>query len=193
MVHPIFVQTFCYAIVMVLSLGIAAILLKGFFMKYVKVRLSFGKFILVKIRSPLRDYYGVGWVEDSFLVYKRRKNNIRILITDKIFYRSLGVTWVDVDEEINAACTVDYTGVAGYDAEKYDDLLTRALMKPSIKSNFEKIVVAILVGTLILCGAAAYLSYLGYNNTQIITLTLAQVKDAVAANTQTIAASTGMG
>lgn len=199
MVHPIFIQTFYYAIVMVLSITIAGMLLKGFFMKYVKVRLSFGKYILVKVRSALRDYYCVGWVEENYIVYKRKRNkttnNIRILIPpgEKIFYRSLSVTWVDVEEELNAACSIDYTSVTGYDAEKYDDLLTRALMKPAIKSNFEKVVVAILVGTLILCGAAAYLSYLGYNNTQILMPTLNAIKDAVAANTQTIAASTGLG
>jgi len=192
MVHPVFIQTFYYAIVMCLSISIAGILLKGFFWKYVKVRLSFGKYILVKVRSALRDYYGVGRVEDGFLVYKRRKNDIRILITKNIFYRSLGVTWVDVDEEINAACTVDYSAVTGYDAEKYDDLLTRALMKPAIKSNFEKIVILVLLGTLILCGAAAYLSYLGYNNSQTIMITMGQLKSVVTANTQTIAASTGL-
>lgn len=193
MVHPVFIQTFYYAIVMCLSISVAGILLRGFFWKYIKVRLSFGKYILVKIRSPLRDYFSVGRVEDSFLVYKRRKNNIRILITEKIFYRSLGVTWVDVDEEINAACTVNYEGVTGYDAEKYDDLLTRALMKPAIKSNFEKIAILLLCGILLGSLAAAYLSYLGYNNSQILVTTVAQLKSTIVANTQTIVASTGLG
>jgi len=192
MVHPVITQTIYYAIVMALSIGAASMILKGFFWKYVKVRLSFGKYILVKVRSPLRDYFSIGRVEDSFLVFKRRKNDIRILITDNIFYRSLAVTWVDVDEEINAACTVDYKGVTGYDAEKYDDLLTRALMKPAIKSNFEKIVIGMLLLIGVLALASVYLSYIGYD--KIITLQPAinSLTNTVASNTQTIAASTGL-
>ena len=193
MVHPVIIQTFYYAVVMVLSLMIAGALLKGFFWKNTRVRLSFGKFILVKVRSALRDYYCIGEVKDNFIVYKRRKNHIRVLITENIFYRSLSVTWVDVDEEINAACKVDYTGVSGYDAEKYDDLLTRALMKPAIKSNFEKIVIGLLALIVLLVAAAAYLSYLGYNNTQTLGPTIEALKGIVSANTQTIAASTGLG
>lgn len=193
MVHPVFIQTFFYSIVMVISLFMAGILLKGFFWNYIRVRLSFGKFILVKIRSPLRDYYSVGRVEEHFLIFKRRGNNIRILITAKIFYRSLSVTWVDVDEELNCACTVNYEGVTGYDAEKYDDLLTRALMKPAIKSNFEKIVIGMLALVIVLAGAAAYLAYLGYNNTQTLGPSIASLKSIVAATSQNIAATTGLG
>jgi len=199
MVHPVIIQTAAYAFVMVLSLCIAGILLKGFFLKYIKVRLSFGKYILVKVRSALRDYYCVGWVEDNFIVYKRKRekstNNIRIFIPpgQKIFYRSLSVTWVDVDEELNAACSIDYKAVTGWDAEKYDDLLTRALMKPAIKSNFEKIVIGCLALIIILALAGAYLSYIAYENTQTLGPAVNTLKDMIAANTQTIAASTGLG
>lgn len=193
MVYPVITQTFYYAIVMALSIGAASMILKGFFWKYVKVRLSFGKYILVKVRSPLRDYFSVGRVEDSFLVFKRRKNEIRVLITANIFYRSLAVTWVDVDEELNAACTVDYKGVSGYDAEKYDDLLTRALMKPAIKSNFEKIVIGLLALIVLLAAASAYLSFIGYDKIMTLQPVIQGLRDTVAANTQTITASTGLG
>lgn len=190
MVNQIFIVTLYYFFFLVLILAMVGAIFKGFFWKYLKVRMSFGKYVLVKVRASIRDYFAVGRVEEDYLIYKRRGAEIRILITDNIFYKSLSVLWVDVDESLNAACKVDYTGVKGYDAERFDDLYTRALMKPAIKSNFEKIIILICLGSLVAAGAAAYLAYLSYSNSQTI-LTISQtILDAVRATSQTIAAKT---
>jgi len=142
-----------YAFVMIIVIFGISMLLRGFFLCYVRVRLSFGKFILVKIRTALRDYYSVGRVEDGFLVYKCRGNMIRLNLDSNGMgiYRCIAVNWVDVDEEKNAIMKRDYDAVSGYDAKKYDNLYVRCLTKPTINSARDKImliciVIACLVG-----------------------------------------------
>ena len=193
----IFTQTFNYAIVLLLSIGFFSILLKGFFWKYLKVRTSFGSKVIVKIRSKLRDYYAIGWVEDGFLCCKIKKEKTKTTIRrklpdkDKVFYRCLGVFWVDVDEDTNGICTVDYEGITGYDAENFNDLLERAIMKPNINNGFEKIVIGALVLIIILAAASAYLSYMGYSNTNQIKLAVQALKPIVEATQQTVISSAG--
>ena len=165
----ILIQTASYASVMILSFFIMSIMFRGYFWKYIKVRLSFGKYLMVKLRSTMRDYFTVGWVEDGFLIYKAQdKSIIRIAINsaDKVVYRCLAVNWIDIDDEKHCICKVDYSAVDGFDSKKFSDLLTRALMRPTINSTQEKIILICCFITLILAGAAAYLSYLGYANTQ---------------------------
>lgn len=193
----ILVQTINYGVILILAIGFFSVLLKGFFWKYLKVRTSFGSKIMVKIRSKLRDYYAVGWVEDGFLCHKLKKEKgtttIRRKLPDKskVFYRCLGVYWVDVDEDTNGICTVDYEGITGYDAENFNDLLERAIMKPNINNGFEKIVIAALVIVIILAAASAYLSYMGYSNTQTIKLGVDGLKTIVQATQQTITSTAG--
>lgn len=145
--HPVFIQAFYYAIVMVLMTFCIAFLQKGFFWKYVKVRMSFGKLVLVKVRAINRDYYATGTIEEEFLIYQFNKNTKRIKIEDnKAFYRCLAVSCIDVDERKNCVITVDYSSTNGFDAIKYNDLYLRALYKPSIIDKKEKIMQILLIG-----------------------------------------------
>jgi hypothetical protein len=166
--HPVLFQMLLYGVFGIIILFLIAMLFKGFFWPYIRVRSSFGKYILIKIRTPLRDYFKVGWVEENFVCYKRKKNTIRMVIdhNKKIFYRSLAVTWVDVDEEKNAICTVDYEGVSGFDAEKYDDLMVRAVQRPSIGNPKELIIIILCI--LILAGIC-FTVYLQYRQGQQLT------------------------
>ena len=193
----LFIQVGCYAGLMIFTIFGMATLFRGFFWKYIKVRTSFGKNVLVKIRTPLRDFYAVGWVEENFLCYKFQDFIIRIAINtqDKIFYRSMAINWIDVDEEKNAVCKVDYSAVAGFDAKKHSDLLTRALMRPTISSGKEKIILVCVILTLILAGAAAYLSYNSYAVTQTLSkdisgLVSTAVTNAMSSKGTVVAAST---
>jgi hypothetical protein len=155
MVHPVFVQAFYYGIVLFGTLALAGAFQRGFFWKYAKVRTSFGKYLMVKIRTPLRDYFAVGQVIEGFLVYKLHKETVRYSINsyDKVFYRALAVTWVDVDEEKHCLVKVDFSVVSGFDAPKFESLNVRALMKPTGRSLKEKIIIFLLV--LILLGVIA--------------------------------------
>lgn len=157
--HPIITQTIYYAIVLLIAVVIISFVQRGFFWKFVKVRLSFGKYILVKIRAVNRDYYRVGKIQESFLVFKGHKYDKRLVIEDKgVFYRCLGCTWVDVDDQKNALMKADYTPVSGFDATKYNDLYLRALYKPQMADTKEKLIIGaiiiiglICIGTLFFC------------------------------------------
>lgn len=175
MVHPVFIQTFYYGVLMIITIGIVGLIMKGFYRPYMKVRLSFGKYVLVKIRNALRDHYAVGWIEDGFLVFKLNKQEVRMGLPSsekKFIYKSIGVNWIDIDEEKWAFCMCDYTPVKGFDGKKFSDLLTRALMRPTVSSNLEKILIGGLILLVILGFASAYLSFVAYKNTQIISVNL---------------------
>lgn len=171
MAHPILIQTAAYGGVIIFTILSMAIMFRGYFWIYIKVRTSFGKYLMVKIRSTMRDYFTKGWVEDGFLIYKAMdKTLIRIALDKhkKVVYRCLSVNWIDVDDETHSICTVDYSAVNGFDSKKFSDLLTRALMRPAISSGQEKIMLIACIGALIAAGIAAYLSYLSYADTQLI-------------------------
>ena len=56
-----------------------------------------------------------------------------------------GNTVVDVDETMNAASKTDYTAVTGFDAEKFEDLFIRALFKPTLEENKDKLLLILLI------------------------------------------------
>lgn len=144
--HPIFQQTLFYGIVVLLAFFAIGAIQNGFFWKYLRVRMSFGKFILVKIRAVNRDHYAVGSIDEGFLVYKSNGEVKRISLEDSSgFYKSISVSWIDVDEKKNCVCKADYSVVDGFDAVKFNDLYVRCLYKPVISSSQEKIVLGLLI------------------------------------------------
>lgn len=125
--------------------------LKGFFWKYTSVKASQGKYLLVKIRSKLRDYYSKGFVIDGTLRFNDSKGNNRtvVLPNDRPFiYRVFGVYCVDVDEEKNCIYALDGSGVAGFDAEKFDDVIVKALAKEPLLDT--KIIILIVLVCVVL-------------------------------------------
>ena len=155
----IFLQTFYYAVVMLLGFLTVSFLLRGFFWKYIKVRMSFGRLILVKVRSTIRDYFLIGWIEEGFIVLARKREKFRISIKpeDKPFYRALAINWLDVSEDNWAICKTDYSTVSGFDTRKFSDLMTRALMRPSVTSNEEKIVMVMIIVSILISLVVAFL------------------------------------
>lgn len=149
--NQLLIQTGYYAIVMLLCFAIVSFLQRGYFLRFFRVKLSFGKLLMVKIRAVNRDYYRVGKIEDKFLVYKFKKQDIkRIAVKDKdVFYRSLGVTWVDTEEESNNLCRPDYTIVPGFDAIKFNNLYIRSLYRPVIADNMDKIIITAIIVAII--------------------------------------------
>jgi len=157
----IFLQAMYYAIVMLLTLFIIGVLLKGFLWNYFRVRTSFGRLVLVKVRTPLRDYFLRGWVDEGFLIYKKGKEELRLSLsqTKKPFYKCMSVIWIDIDEERGAICETDYKAVEGFDPVKFSDFIKRALMRPVAGDNKEKVIIIILIVTLIISCLSLYLAY----------------------------------
>jgi len=178
-VHPVFVQTIYYAIVMCFGIFIIALLQKGFLFPYLKVRASFGRLVLVKIRSINRDYFRPGKIHEGYLLFKdlEEKKQKRIALKDSsAFYKCLAVNWIDLDEMKN--CIVrhsDNRSIDGFDAIKYQDLLKRALMRPTLEDKKEKIMLIMLAGVLLACVVIGYLAYQDYNMGQQI---LTAIKDS---------------
>jgi len=124
----------------------------GFFWKFINVKLSAGKNILVKIKEIQRQYYRVGTIIEGDLVYKLTKKDIKRINIPKnntVIYKSLGIDFIDVDGITNAINTVDYTGVSGFDSVKMNDLFVRALTKPKLDDT-EKIIVLVLLGIILI-------------------------------------------
>lgn len=161
--QQIMIQTGYYAIVMIITIGLIGILEKGFFWIFVRVKLSFGRLVLVKIKAVNRDYYRVGRVEDNFLVYQasnKKDGEKRISVPDStFFYKSIGCTWVDVDDEGSSLLKPDYSSVSGFDAVKYNNLYVRALTRPNITDPQDRIVIGILILVIVLIIFVGFLVY----------------------------------
>lgn len=158
--NPIIEQTLYYFVVLILAFFVIGFILRGFFWKFIRVRLSFGRFILCKLKAVNRDYYATGHIEENFLILTTHKNTRRICIKDSsVFYKSIGVTWVDIDDQKNALVKPDFSTVDGFDPVKYNNLYKRTLYKPSIADNKEKMVIGGIILIIILCGILAFFLY----------------------------------
>lgn len=154
-----------------------SVILRGFFWKYLKVRTSFGKKIMVKVTSAIRDDFEVGCVEDGFLVFKRRKNVLRLNVPrDRaVFYRCLAVLWVDVDDEKNSVKTLDNNHVSGFDAVKHSDLHTRALLRPAPSDDIRKKLM--IIGGIAAVIMLVALLFMTYKNTATLESIKAMLPD----------------
>lgn len=184
----ILVQVQSYVVVVAAVIIVFSLLLRGFLGKYLRVRTSFGRFLMVKVRTPMRDYFEVGIIDEGFLIYKhkgssdRKKEPVKLSVPkDYIYtYRCLGVTWVDVDEEKNAISYCDYSSVTGFDAKKFGDLVTRALMRPSIADNAQKILLVALGAVIILLIISLYFGYKNFDSLQKLPSIISSMKGTVA-------------
>jgi len=140
-----------YGAVLLIGIFVLSFLFRGFFWQFLRVRASLGRKILIKARAINRDYFIVGKVEGEFLVFKSSKEEKRIAISDRnVFYKSLGIIWVDLDETKNTLVKPDYTGATGFDAVLYNNLYLRALYKPAITDNLDKIMILMVIVGIIL-------------------------------------------
>lgn len=157
----IILQAGYYFAVMLITVFIIALFLKGFFVPYLKVRLSFGQLVMVKIRAVNRDYYRVGRIDENDLVYKASKyDEKRINILDNtVFYRSLSVAWIDVEEQTNNIILPDSTIVPGFDAVKYNNLFVRALTRPGLDDQKDKIIMGAIILMIILVAVIGFMIY----------------------------------
>lgn len=154
-----------------LLFGLMQWLTHGFIFKFLRVKGSREKNIIVKIRSKLGDYLVVGKLHEREIIFKKRNSknkstlNIPVLpdgTLAKVFYRFLGIYWVDVDEEKNSFCTVNYNAVQGFDDERQENLLIRCLMRISATSRKDQIIIILLIALvlgLVVVGVMVYQSY----------------------------------
>ena len=84
------------AVLMIVPVFAIAYFQSGFFGKWLKTRSGRGKYVLIKARSKLRDYFEVGTIDGEFLVFGKKDNVRRILLDNNSIYRAWGIACVDV-------------------------------------------------------------------------------------------------
>jgi len=158
--NEIILQIISNVIILILSFVIVAFFQKGFFWQYARVKLSFGSLVLVKVKEINRDLYRVGKIVENDLLYKLEKDNRRLTL-DKSkpqIYRSIGVNMIDVDAEKNTILNpTDYSSQTGYDADKMENLYVRALTKPQITDNQERLILILSGLAVIMIGILIYM------------------------------------
>lgn len=185
--NPIFIQMIYYAIVLILGISIVSFMQRGFFWKFVRVKTSLGRFILVKIRSIERDYHVIGHVEDNFLIFKTNKAQKRIALKNrKVFYRWLGCICIDIDSEKNTIIDPDSSVISGFDAEKFEHLYTRSLMRPSMNDNLQKIIIILCIVILLAVAFIGYMSYRQYNDIGVLKAGIEALNKGLITTTSTI-------
>jgi hypothetical protein len=151
-----------YFVATLLGVFILNFLSSGFILTMLKVKASRGKKLLVRIRTPLNDYFKVGEVLEGNVIYKNRKGDkitMKLPKYTNAIFRSWNMNCIDVDEEKNAIVCVDFNPITGYDAQRFDQLLTRALMKPQAMNKFQKIIVILIIFGVIVAFVGDVLSY----------------------------------
>lgn len=154
MIPAFFVVVGSYIAVFLLATLVFNFLMAGFLRTYMLVKGSRGAKVLVQVVTVSRNYYKTGYIEDGFLVYKSaKKHEKRLTIPQNInvFYRSLNVTCISVDEELNTIILPNGKNITGFDAEKYNNLYLRTLYRPSILNPQQQLMfILTIINTLML-------------------------------------------
>lgn len=172
-VQTFLIQLGCYIGLSVFIIMSISFLFRGFFWKFLKVKTSMGKYVLIKSKGTMRDIFMVGNIKDGFLLFEDKKEDnkkytakISIEKNYNAVYRCLGINWIDIDEDKSAILKPNYEGVTGFDTKKYSDLMTRCLQSPQLTTGYEKIILFLIgiVGLLLL--ANLYMTFLDYSKAQ---------------------------
>lgn len=143
-------------------------LMNGFFFKFLKVKASRGRKIMVNVHTKIGNPIPtIGWIEGKVLRFHTpesrandKKNPLRIPINDKnVFYRQYGIIFCNYDEATPCLMLPSLEGVKTWDPIKWNELYQRALNKPSPEPNKNIILIIILLGVLlclVLSGVALY-------------------------------------
>lgn len=135
-----------YVAVIAIGFGVINWLSQGFLTKFVRVRASRGKLVLLKVVSSTDIYFRTGKISEKSLRYKARnqKEEKLVPVPDNILYNSMGVWCLDIEEDSNAVINKKGEKIESYDAEKYEQLFIRALYKPALMDRNEKIILIML-------------------------------------------------
>lgn len=128
------------------TLALINFLQGGYFFPFMRVKMSNGKKILVRVKGLTQDYFRVGKFSEGNLIFKDNKKSVRQLTFPKeAIFRGAGVYYCIVDDDKNAIVKLDFSTVSGFDAEKWNNLLERALTKPQLMDTQARIILALLV------------------------------------------------
>lgn len=153
---------------------------QGFFAKWLKVKTSRGKLVLVRVQGLTGEYYRPGKISEGDITFKDNKKEIRRLSLPgrESINRGMGVNYVIIDDVKNAVMTIDFKMVSGFDAEKNNSLHIRALYKPSLLDDKTKIIIGVLVVTAILVIVGLVINYQGHKSLMTAIEALRQISSS---------------
>lgn len=157
----------------IIGFGVWIFLLKNFTIEWLKVRMSGGRKILIKVISPIGDYFVAGEYHKSHLQFRARKRRDnkepnRLIYVESIkdaIYSSFGVKCIDVDDykdSVYYRYNDSYKSVCGANTEYTDELVKTALAKPSeegIGFFNAKTWQAIILISIVILGILAFMVY----------------------------------
>ena len=144
-----------YSVVLIGGFVLVNWLSNGFLLILMRVKATRGRKVLIIVKSKLQNYFVIGKVVEGFLIFRDnacklddRKTEKRIAIPNGTVFRMFSVNCVWFDEEINCILRPNLKGVTGFDAIKWNNLLIRALKRPTIEDS--KIILIIILILLII-------------------------------------------
>lgn len=143
----------------VLALGLFYFLLnfwtKGFFAEFIKVKISRGRKILLRIHTMTEITFKAGKINENSVEYKRNKKEYTLTIPSKSTYTYLSVPTIDFDE-VSQNFIIDKTHrVAGSDHNVVNMLLKRAYLAGKLAGNQDKIIKLLLILSLVTTAGVA--------------------------------------
>lgn len=187
--HPILLQAIYYAIVMFLTVFIIAFFQRSFFWKFWKVKTSLGRLTIVKSRGKLRDCFYTAEEKDGTLIWKVKGGQKTVPLKDNFTYSAIGIRWIDYDEMTGGFVKPDFSTTDTNDAEAYDNLIMRILMRPTITDQKMKIILITSVIGLIGIGICIFFLFRFANQLTTIQNTLFEVRNLLQ-KSQTIVPAT---
>lgn len=172
------IVTIGYALSFGMGVGLLWFFQSTFFLSFLKVKASRGKKILVKVRSPIQDYYTAGEVDSDGLLRFKDLDGEELYLdyTNKALYRTLNVNAVDVDMEAKTLVGRDFQHYSGYDPKKFTQKLKRALQKPGELKTEERILLILVV---VAAGLSAFTLFLVFNMSTQVDLLVQNMNSAV--------------
>jgi hypothetical protein len=156
----------------------------GFLLILMRVKSTRGTKVLVIVKSKLQNYFIIGKVVEGFLIFRDnackldgRKTEKRIAIPNGSVFRMFSVNCIWFDEEINCILRPDLKGVTGFDAIKWNNILIRALKRPSIEDPKLLLIIILVICILLLFGLIAI--YARVNQLQSLIMSLKTVTSNV--------------
>jgi hypothetical protein len=139
--------------------------LKGFLFKYMGVRASNNRKILLQVHTKTGYYYVAAKLSNGTLQYKSRDKVQRSYtnIPQEAVSSLLGVRTLTMDEDQGTIFLPGQNKEAhGNDAERFDDMLLTAYMKPARNDKKIVLIIILVAAVAFIALAAAYFGYKNY-------------------------------
>jgi len=143
--NDIFYFIISYSIIFFGTFALMDFLTSGLVMKFIIVKISMGRKVLIQIHGISRRYFRIGKIEENLLNYKDGKIQKSLTPQKSDFTDFLGCKMVELDSATNGIVRADFSTVEGSDPTVFDTMLHRILTLKMMDANMIKIILILLV------------------------------------------------